>query len=127
MNTPLKNFPNAVDVETLYDTIRANTGFDALRTMRFESPTGGALGNTAIKEIEFLQSKIRKLDPRASKEQQRANLFEIQKAYTKIQRDVDQAIKEEKAWAAKRRKELQPSNAGNSGGGLSVVWDDEEE
>jgi hypothetical protein len=43
-------------------TIKANLGFDRLQQMRDASPTGGALGQVAVKEIEFLQSTVATLD-----------------------------------------------------------------
>lgn len=39
-------------------TIRTNVGFDELNQMRQESPTGGALGQVAVQEIDFLQSVL---------------------------------------------------------------------
>ena len=44
------------------DTIKANLGFDRLQQMRDLSPTGGALGQVAVQEINYLQSTVRKLD-----------------------------------------------------------------
>ena len=46
----------AADVQALLAPIQANIGFDRLQRMRDESPTGGALGQVAVKELEFLQS-----------------------------------------------------------------------
>lgn len=43
-------------------TIKANLGFDRLQQMRDASPTGGALGQVAVQEIEFLQSTVATLD-----------------------------------------------------------------
>jgi len=43
-------------------TIKANVGFNELNQMRQESPTGGALGQVAVQEIEFLQSALGSLD-----------------------------------------------------------------
>jgi hypothetical protein len=44
------------------DTIKANLGFDELQNMRDNSPTGGALGQVAVQELEALRSVIEKLD-----------------------------------------------------------------
>jgi hypothetical protein len=44
------------------DTIKANLGFDRLQQMRDMSPTGGALGQVAVQEINYLQSTVAKLD-----------------------------------------------------------------
>jgi hypothetical protein len=43
-------------------TIKANLGFDRLQQMRDASPTGGALGQVAVQEINFLQSTVQTLD-----------------------------------------------------------------
>jgi len=43
-------------------TIKANLGFDRLQQMRDASPTGGALGQVAVQEINFLQSVVATLD-----------------------------------------------------------------
>lgn len=43
-------------------TIKANLGFDRLQQMREASPTGGALGQVAVQEINFLQSVVATLD-----------------------------------------------------------------
>jgi hypothetical protein len=37
-------------------TIKANVGFDELQAMRDNSPTGGALGQVAVQELEMLQA-----------------------------------------------------------------------
>jgi hypothetical protein len=49
-------------------TIKANLGFNELQQMRDASPTGGALGQVAVQEIEFLQSTIDALDQLESSE-----------------------------------------------------------
>jgi hypothetical protein len=44
-------------------TIKANLGFNELQEMRNNSPTGGALGQVAVQELDFLQSVEGSLDP----------------------------------------------------------------
>lgn len=44
------------------DTIKANLGFEELQDMRDASPTGGALGQVAVQELEMLQATKGKLD-----------------------------------------------------------------
>jgi hypothetical protein len=44
-------------------TIKANIGFQALQEMRANSPTGGALGQVAVQELEGLQATLGALDP----------------------------------------------------------------
>jgi hypothetical protein len=44
------------------NTIKANLGFEQLQRMREASPTGGALGQVAVKELERLESTVASLD-----------------------------------------------------------------
>ena len=46
----------AANLSQLLAPIQANIGFDRLQRMRNESPTGGALGQVAVKELDFLQA-----------------------------------------------------------------------
>jgi hypothetical protein len=43
-------------------TIKANIGFDELQRMRDASPTGGALGQVAVQELNYLQAAVANLD-----------------------------------------------------------------
>lgn len=61
--TPGFNLDRAVD------TIKANLGFEALQQMRQESPTGGALGQVAVIELQMLQAVIDSLDTAQSRAQ----------------------------------------------------------
>ena len=69
--TPARNLQ--VDI----DTIKANLGFKELQEMRRNSPTGGALGQIAVRELDFLQSTVASLDPGQSPTQLKRNLGEI--------------------------------------------------
>lgn len=53
---------DARNLRGMIDTIKANIGFAELQAMRDASPTGGALGQVAVQEINFLQSTIAALD-----------------------------------------------------------------
>jgi hypothetical protein len=53
---------DAYNVAKQIDTIKANIGFEQLADMRANSPTGGALGQIAIKELDFLQAALGNLD-----------------------------------------------------------------
>lgn len=58
-------FAGSTDARNLHgtlETIRANLGFTELQAMRDASPTGGALGQVAVREIEFLQATVASLD-----------------------------------------------------------------
>lgn len=71
---------SAMNLKTTLDTIKAQMGFDELQEMRDNSPTGGALGQVAVQEINFLQSVIASLDQEQSNEQLIENLKIIKEA-----------------------------------------------
>ena len=71
----------AKDLDNYIGTIKANLGFQQLQAMRQASPTGGALGQVAVKELEALQSTIASLDPSQKKETLLANLKKVQTHY----------------------------------------------
>ena len=52
----------ATDLNQLSETVRANIGFDRLQRMREESPTGGALGQVAVQELNALQASLGSLE-----------------------------------------------------------------
>lgn len=71
---------DAKELAVELDTIKANLGFDELQTMRDNSPTGGALGQVAVQELEALRSTIEGLDQARSPDELRAALQRL-KAY----------------------------------------------
>jgi hypothetical protein len=74
----------ATDTSELIKTITANIGFDRLQRMREESPTGGALGQVAVQEIEALQKTIGSLGQNQSRGQFLQNLKRIEDQYDRI-------------------------------------------
>lgn len=62
-------------------TIKANLGFSELQAMRAASPTGGALGQVAVQELEALQSTLASLDPEQSDDTLKANLGQVRQHY----------------------------------------------
>jgi hypothetical protein len=82
--TPAKNLAATLD------TVKANMGFDELQEMRDNSPTGGALGQVAVQEIQYLQSVIASLDQAQSNEQLKRNLETIKAA----KRDSNKRIRD---------------------------------
>jgi hypothetical protein len=71
-------------------TIQANLGFDALQAMRDASPTGGALGQVAVQELEMLQSTVANLDPTTANFAD--NIKRVEELYKRIeQRSADYA------------------------------------
>ncbi len=79
----LKKFggTGALDVDQLGETIRANIGFDRLQRMRDESPTGGALGQVAVQELEALQASLGSLNTSQSSDQLLRNLERLENQY----------------------------------------------
>ena len=71
---------SAKDLASTLDTIKANLGFDELAQMRQESPTGGALGQVAVQEIQYLQAVVASLEQAQSKEQLVENLGKVKQA-----------------------------------------------
>lgn len=63
-------------------TIKANLGFDRLQQMRDASPTGGALGQVAVQELNALQSTIGSLEIGQDKKELAKNLSKIEHHYT---------------------------------------------
>lgn len=75
------------------DTIKANLGFATLQEMRRNSPTGGALGQVAVQELEMLQSTVSSLDPSQSKDQVIQNLNEVKQHFENWKNAVSQSGK----------------------------------
>lgn len=80
----------AFDLRETAKTVKANLGFAELQAMRDASPTGGALGQVAVQELESLQSTLASLNPDQSEDQLRENLnkvrelLERQKTYRRM-------------------------------------------
>ena len=74
----------AYDARALATTIKANLGFDQLQALREASPTGGALGQVAVQELEALQATIANLDLAQSQGQVLDNLEAIEDNYKRL-------------------------------------------
>lgn len=72
---------NAHDLQSEIDTVIGNIGFEALQEMRQNSPTGGALGQVAVRELELLQTTIANLRISQSREQFQSNLRRVRDQY----------------------------------------------
>ena len=83
----------ARDLAGSVDTIKANIGFKELADMRAASPTGGALGQVAVKELEFLQAAIAALDTGQSPAGLRRNLNQVKTHYQNWAKIMDQHYK----------------------------------
>ena len=68
---------DAYNLDKTIDTIKANIGFKELQDMRAASPTGGALGQIAVRELEFLQAAVGSLQQGQDQGQLRANLQSV--------------------------------------------------
>lgn len=74
----------AYDLNKLVDTIKAGIGFGELQQMRLESPTGGALGQVAVQELNYLQSTLGNLDTGQSPDRIKKNIRTIRQHYERI-------------------------------------------
>ena len=72
-------------------TVKANIGFDRLQQMRDASPTGGALGQVAVQELEGLQASIASLDQGLPPGELEANLKTVRRHYQNWLNAVNQA------------------------------------
>lgn len=88
---------DAYTLKATLNTVVANLGFDKLQAMRDASPTGGALGQVAVKEIEFLQQTIASLDQGLSQEELAKNLGEIKASYARLQKALNESLSEKSA------------------------------
>lgn len=79
----------AYNLEKKIDSVKAALGFDTLQAMRDASPTGGALGQVAVRELEFLQAKVASLDVGQSPSQLKQHLQEVQAHYKKWRAAVE--------------------------------------
>lgn len=87
----------AKDLSSLTTTIKANIGFDRLQRMREESPTGGALGQVAVQELEALQSTLGNLDNSQTNEQFVSNMERLEMQYQKSMQEIYKAALKDQA------------------------------
>lgn len=69
------------NLEGYIQTLAANIGFDRLQRMREESPTGGALGQVAVRELLDLQATLGSLNLNQSADVVIKNLEMIERKY----------------------------------------------
>lgn len=70
----------AYDLAKDIDAIKANIGFNELQAMREASKTGGALGQIAVQELNFLQTVLGSLDIGQSPDQLKKNLEKVKQS-----------------------------------------------
>jgi hypothetical protein len=68
---------SAYDLDGTLDTIKANLGFAELQAMRDASPTGGALGQVAIQELQMLQATLASLKRGLSRDKLTSGLQKV--------------------------------------------------
>jgi hypothetical protein len=73
------------------ETIQANLSFTELAQMRAASPTGGALGSIAVKELELLGATVASLNQNQSPEEFRRSLDVIEGAMNRWKAAVEEA------------------------------------
>ena len=82
---------SAYQLRKSIETLKANIGFDRLQAMREASPTGGALGQVAVQELQALQATLGNLDPRQRPEVLKENLKSIRDKYQRIMQKFNSA------------------------------------
>lgn len=80
---------DARSLRGVIDTIKGNLGFAELQAMRDASPTGGALGQVAVRELELLQSTIASLDQAQDNDVLKKNLLDVKKHVQNWKKAVD--------------------------------------
>jgi hypothetical protein len=90
----------AYDVDQALTSIKANLGFDRLQQMRDESPTGGALGQVAVQELNALQAALTSLAIGQKTETLRRNIEKVRTHYTNWLTAMKQADAQASASAA---------------------------
>lgn len=83
----------AYNLRRAADTVKANVGFQQLQAMREASPTGGALGQVAVQELNFLQAAIDSLDTNQSPELIAQGLQNVRKHFANWKRVMEQSRK----------------------------------
>jgi hypothetical protein len=81
----------AYDLDKMVDQLKANIGFQELQAMRAASPTGGALGQVAVRELELLQSVLGSIEVGQSTGQLKKSLVKIKTHFENWKATVDQA------------------------------------
>ena len=106
---------DAYTLKATLNTVVANLGFDKLQAMRDASPTGGALGQVAVKEIEFLQQTIASLDQGLTQAELAKNLGEIKASYARLQKALNESLAEKSTTTkAPANAPASPAPAGGS-------------
>jgi hypothetical protein len=100
-------------------TIKANLGFDRLQQMRDASPTGGALGQVAVQELNALQATVGSLELGQDRKELSKNLNKIEHHYSNWIRTTrgEQPISFEEFMKSKEPPKAAPMQAPAAGTG----------
>ncbi len=119
----LKSIPGTVakQLQQRILTIKANIGFDKLQSMREASPTGGALGQVAVQELEALQAVLGSLEQAQSPKQLANNLIRLKKRLKRF-RDIRNRLFQRMQSKYGGRPSGQPRTTGTTNTGNSKGW-----
>ena len=119
----LKNVPGTVakQLQQRILTIKANIGFDKLQSMREASPTGGALGQVAVQELEALQAVLGSLEQAQSPKQLANNLLRLKKRLKRF-RDIRNRLFQRMQSKYGGQSQRQPKTTGTTNTGNSKGW-----
>lgn len=90
------------------DTVLANVGFGELQKMRFESPTGGALGQVAIQELAMLQAVLGSLDMSQAPSDLKKQIADVRNQYKASLAKLKYAMDQEREFLASRGRSAPP-------------------
>lgn len=113
---------DARNLKAKLEPIRSALAFSELQKMREMSPTGGALGQVAVKELELLEASVASLDQAQDGKQLEESLNSIQKHMNNWKAAVAQARGEGYRFGVPS-PEKPPAEADND----DIGWSDEEE
>ncbi len=97
---------DANNLRVMLNTVKANMGFDKLQDMRDNSPTGGALGQVAIAELEMLQSAFASVEQSQTPQQLRENMTYLMGLLNEMQDNRRMAFDE--TYGAANRPQASP-------------------
>lgn len=115
LNTPAR------DLNASLDTIKANLSFNELARMRSESPTGGALGSIAVRELDLLGSTVASLDQAQSQQELLRSMDVIDASLARWEAAVRQSASQPAPSAGRR---LSPQEAAALPSGTRFIGTD---
>ena len=113
---------DAANLAAKLQTITANIGFDQLQKMRDESPTGGALGQVAVQELEALQSVLGSIKQGQSPAQLKESLDKLavtMKNFDKVRMNAFEREYKRKPDIAGYTAGIDQGTSGTTSGGLT--------